>query len=76
MWARVDHFGLSDTGVLNVQWGVYNINVQTGPSLGVMHLHVIALTLTPASSYINIVHPHCTLTSSDTGNCINFSKYH
>jgi hypothetical protein len=41
--------------------GVYNINVQTGPSLGVMHLYVIALTLTPASSYVNIVYPHCTL---------------
>jgi hypothetical protein len=37
--------------------GVYNINVQTGPSLGVMHLHMIALTLTPASSCVNIVHP-------------------
>jgi hypothetical protein len=46
---------------VNIYVGVYNINVQTGPSLGVMHLHVIALTLTPASSYINIVHLHCTL---------------
>uniref|UniRef100_U9TGC8 Uncharacterized protein n=1 Tax=Rhizophagus irregularis (strain DAOM 181602 / DAOM 197198 / MUCL 43194) TaxID=747089 RepID=U9TGC8_RHIID len=39
-------------GVLiwNVIHGVYDINIQTGPSLGGMHLHVIELTLIPATN--------------------------